>query len=242
MTLVISLGGSIVAPPNGPDGNFLLQIKELLASWLEQGDRKAILVVGGGSAARLWQNAYREFLELALKDKDGNLADKEGVSFDESLDRIGIAATRLNAQLVKEVFYKECLDPVVVDPTSDFLMTGRILVAAGWKPGFSTDYDAVLLAERFHAKKLINLSNIAQIYTADPKTDPNAKPLSSIAFDSLIQIVGPSWNPGANVPFDPIAVKKAKELGLSVIFASGKDVDNFSRILHEQPFVGTIIS
>ncbi len=237
MTLVISLGGSIVAPPNGPDGHFLLKFKALLRSWLAQGDRKAILVVGGGSAARLWQSAYREYLRLA------RLAGTEHAAvFDESLDRIGIAATRLNAQLVKEVFYEDCLDPVVTDPTSNFAMSGGILVAAGWKPGFSTDYDAVLLAERFNAKKLINLSNIAQIYTADPKVDPSALPLSSIAYDSLSQIVGTEWNPGANVPFDPIAVKKAKALGLGVIFASGKDLENFSNILNEQPFVGTIIS
>jgi len=234
MTLVISLGGSIVAPPNGPDGLFLLKFKALLKSWLAQGDRKAILVVGGGTAARLWQSAYRDYLKLA--------GTESGSSFDESLDRIGIAATRLNAQLVKEVFREDCLDPVVTDPTSDFAMSGTILVAAGWKPGFSTDYDAVLLAERFSAKKVINLSNIAQIYTADPKVDPSAKPLSSIAYDSLSQIVGTEWNPGANVPFDPIAVKKAKALGLSVIFASGKDLDNFSNILDDKPFVGTVIS
>ena len=206
----------------------------MLRSWLAQGDRKAILVVGGGTAARLWQRAYREYLKLA---------NAEGaIAFDEPLDRIGIAATRLNAQLVKEIFYEDCLDPVITDPTSDFAMSGTILVAAGWKPGFSTDYDAVLLAERFQAKKLINVSNIAQIYTADPKTDPNATPLSSIAYDALTQIVGTEWKPGANVPFDPIAVKKAKELGLSVIFASGKDLENFSNILNGQPFVGTIIS
>ncbi len=235
MTLVISLGGSIVAPPNGPNGLFLLKFKALLRSWLAQGDRKAILVVGGGTAARLWQNAFREYLKLAGYSETA-------AAFDEPLDRIGIAATRLNAQLVKEVFSEDCFDPVVTDPTSDFAISGKILVAAGWKPGFSTDYDAVLLAERFHAKKVINLSNIAQIYTADPKLDPSAKPLSSIAYDSLSQIIGTEWNPGANVPFDPIAVKKAKGLGLSVVFASGKDLENFSHILNEQPFVGTIIS
>lgn len=234
MTLVISLGGSIVAPPDGPDGLFLLKFKELLRSWLDGGDRRAILVVGGGTAARLWQNAFRDFLKLS--------AAEANAATDASLDRIGIAATRLNAQLVKEAFQEDCPDPVVTDPTSNFSMTGRVLVAAGWKPGFSTDFDAVLLAERFHAKKVINLSNIAQIYTADPKVDPSAKPLSAIAFDALSQMVGSSWNPGANVPFDPIAVKKARELGLNVIFASGKDLDNFSRILSEQPFVGTIIS
>ena len=34
----------------------------------------------------------------------------------------------------------------------------KILVAAGWKPGFSTDFDAVLLAKMFGVKKIIKVS------------------------------------------------------------------------------------
>jgi hypothetical protein len=43
----------------------------------------------------------------------------------------------------------------------DLPFSGRVLMAAGWKPGFSTDYDAVVLAERFGARiRILMLSNI----------------------------------------------------------------------------------
>lgn len=238
--IVISLGGSIVAPQEGPSGLFLLQFRNTLLSWLRGDDRRAIIVVGGGAAARNWQKAYREFLaNFSEMNGDGGLRDS---SFsNEALDRIGIAATRLNAQLIKEVFADYCIDPIITDPSSELKANGRILVAAGWKPGFSTDYDAVLLAERFNAKKVINLSNISQIYDSDPRIDPTAKPLSRITFDSLIQMTGTEWNPGANVPFDPVAASRAKEVGLRIIFASGSNLPNLSDILYEKSFVGTII-
>jgi len=235
MTVVISLGGSIVAPQGGPDGLFLSRFRKVLTSWLDADDRKAILVVGGGSAARQWQKAYKEFVE------DAGQKQARASQLDESLDRIGIAATRLNAQLVREVFSDYCPDQVITDPSADISMHGKILVAAGWKPGFSTDYDAVLLAEHFHADKIVNLSNISQIYSADPKKEPEAKPLTHITFDGLLRMTGAVWNPGANLPFDPIAAAKAKELGLRIIFASGTDLENFSRILIGDSFLGTII-
>ena len=242
MTIVISLGGSIVAPQGGPDGVFLSRFREILLSWLEKTEGKAIVVVGGGTAARQWQKAYREFLaQPSSAAAFQSLLSGDMEELDASLDRIGIAATRLNAQLVREAFADYCPDAVVTDPSSDIAMHGKLLIASGWKPGFSTDYDAVLLAERFHAEKIINLSNIAQIYSADPRKEPSARPLDHISFDALLKMTGKEWNPGANVPFDPIAAMKARELGLRIIFASGTDLDNVSGILNENSFVGTII-
>ncbi len=242
MTIVISLGGSIVAPQEGPSGLFLYDFRNVLLSWLNIEDHKVIIVVGGGYAARQWQKAYKEMIEIDKSTRgDGGPILGTDVDVRQSLDRIGIAATRLNAQLIKEVFSDYSRDPIVTDPSADITMNSRILIAAGWKPGFSTDYDAVILAERFHAEKILNLSNVSQIYSADPKVDPNAKPLLHISFDSLLQMIGTEWDPGANVPFDPIAAAKARELGITVIFASGKNLINFADILNDKPFIGTII-
>ena len=48
-------------------------------------------------------------------------------------------ATRLNAQLLRAIFADLCNEPVVYDPTQCSDFSGQVLVAAGWKPGFSTD-------------------------------------------------------------------------------------------------------
>jgi uridylate kinase len=116
-----------------------------------------------------------------------------------------------------------------------------VLVAAGWKPGFSTDYDAVLLAERFGAQMLINLSNIEKVYTADPRTDKNARPIDKITWADFRAMVGDEWVPGKNVPFDPVASRHAEKIGLKVICAAGKDLDNLKKILNDEDFTGTTI-
>lgn len=156
-------------------------------------------------------------------------------------DWIGITATRLNAQLVKAIFNDLCPNEVVYDPTADFQFQGKILVAAGWKPGFSTDNDAVVLAQRFGAKTVVNLSNIDTVYTDDPKTNPNARPLDTISWEDFRKMVGDEWTPGKNTPFDPIASKEAHQQGISVICAGGRDIENTRAILDGKPFKGTRI-
>ena len=233
MTTVLSLGGSIVAP-EGPDPAFLSSFMALVREHLAvDGERRLILVVGGGGPARLWQRAYRE---ASLARESGGKAEDH-----DAQDWIGVMATRLNAQLVKALLGPLSPQDVVTDPTSLSMFMGRVLVAAGWKPGFSTDYDAVLLAERFGAERLLNLSNIAKVYTADPRVDPAARPIDSISWADFRAIVGDEWSPGKNVPFDPVATRKASELGLEVICAAGRDLDNLRRILDGEDFVGTRI-
>ena len=227
MVTVLSLGGSIVAPDN-PDTEFLASFEKLVREWLaEDNSRKLILVVGGGGPARSYQKAFR-----AVSPN----------SSDDQADWIGIMATRLNAQLLKAIFADICPGDVVYDPTKVDVFTGRIIVAAGWKPGFSTDNDAVLLAERFSANTVINLSNIAKVYTDDPRTNPEAKPIDSITWADFRKIVGDEWVPGKNVPFDPIASLHAQKAGLSVICAAGRDIDNLREILDGRKFTGTMIT
>jgi uridylate kinase len=175
MVTVISLGGSIVAPL-GVDEAFLKSFITLIGELLKNDEKQRfILVIGGGGPARTWQKAYRNICPVGT---------------DDQADWIGIMATRLNAQLVKAVMGEWCVQDVVTDPTRVEPLIGRVLVAAGWKPGFSSDYDAVLLAERFQADSVINLSNIEQVYTDDPKKNPDAKPIDKISWQDFIQMVG----------------------------------------------------
>ena len=227
MTTVLSLGGSIVAP-DGPDPAFLASFITLVREHLALSpERRLILVVGGGGPARAWQRAFRE--------AGGPIEDHD------AQDWIGIMATRLNAQLVKALLGPFCPQDVATDPTSLSIFMGRVLVAAGWKPGFSTDFDAVLLAERFGADRVLNLSNIDKVHTADPRVDPTARPIDAISWADFSAIVGTEWSPGKNLPFDPIATRKAAELGLTVICAAGRDLANLRHILEGESFVGTTI-
>ncbi len=228
-TKVLSVGGSIVAPEY-PDTDFVKKFVEMVKKFLEENKNdRLILVVGGGGPARIYQKAFRSVCEIA--ENDGT----------DAADWIGIMATRLNAQFVKACFGELCKEAVVTDPTQANEFSGRVLVAAGWKPGFSTDNDAVLLAEKFDADTVVNLSNIEKVYTDDPRKNPDAKPLDEISWADFRKMVGDEWVPGKNCPFDPIASKKAQELKLVVICAGGKNIENTKSILEGKSYVGTTI-
>jgi uridylate kinase len=226
MITVISLGGSIVAPA-GVDETFLKDFTALVGEMLAADEkRRFIFVVGGGGPARAWQQAYRAVCP--------NPSNGEA-------DRIGIMATRLNAQLVKAVMGEWCKADVVTDPGRVEPLVGKVLVASGWKPGFSSDYDAVLLAERFQAPMVINLSNIERVYTDDPRKNPGARPIDRISWADFRAMVGDEWVPGKNVPFDPVASRHADRIGLKVICAAGRDLPNLRKILRGEDFLGTTI-
>lgn len=223
---VLSVGGSIISPDD-VDVDFLTRFRAALGAYLDADPgRKLIMVSGGGAPARRYQQAYRQIVSDHKSDEQ---------------DWIGIAATRLNARLLKAVFGGFCRNEVVIDPSEAESFDGQVLVAAGWKPGFSTDNDAVVLAERFGADTVINLSNIEKIYTADPKLDPDAEPIDQISWTDFRRMVGDEWVPGKNLPFDPVAAKRGSEIGLRVISAGGGDIDNLMAILEGRDFKGSVI-
>ena len=231
MTKILSVGGSIIVPEK-PDTTFLSEFVSMCISWLKSDkNNRLILVAGGGAPARVYQNAYNE------------VAEKTGLgAHANSADWIGIMATRINAQLLKACFGDYCKNDVVYNPTAENLaFDGQVLVASGWKPGFSTDTDAVYLGEKFDGKTIVNLSNIEKVYTDDPRKNPDAKPLDTITWTDFRKMVGDEWTPGKNCPFDPIASKKAQELGMTVICAGGKNIANIKAILEDKEYIGTTI-
>ena len=231
MTKILSVGGSIIVPEK-PDTTFLSEFVSMCISWLKSDkNNRLILVAGGGAPARVYQNAYNE------------VAEKTGLGAQaNSADWIGIMATRINAQLLKACFGDYCKNDVVYNPTAENLaFDGQVLVASGWKPGFSTDTDAVYLGEKFDGKTIVNLSNIEKVYTDDPRKNPDAKPLDTITWTDFRKMVGDEWTPGKNCPFDPIASKKAQKLGMTVICASGKNIANIKAILEDKEYIGTTI-
>ncbi len=242
ITKVLSVGGSIIAPDK-PDEKLLAEFSKMASDWLiNNPETRLILVAGGGGPARTYQNAYKAVAAQFDDAQKKSCLFKDDDETNYFCDWIGIMATRLNAQLLKTCFGPLCKNDVITDPTkAPDTFEGRVLVAAGWKPGFSTDNDAVLLAEKYHADTVVNLSNIEKVYTDDPRKNPDAKPLDVISWSDFRKMVGDEWVPGKNCPFDPIASKKASELGLTVICAGGKNIPNIRSILDGGDYIGTTI-
>ncbi|MFA6382657.1 MAG: UMP kinase [Candidatus Buchananbacteria bacterium] len=224
-TLVMSLGGSLIAP-DGLDINFLKKFKELILNYTKKGNR-VILICGGGNTCRTYQQAAR-IVNQKVSDRD--------------LDFIGIATTKLNAELVSAIFGEAAFESILTDPAKPVKTSCRIIVGAGFKPGSSSDKDAVLAAKAFGAKTVINLSNITYVYDKDPKKFKDAKPLKEMVWPNFLKLVGTKWVPGAHVPFDPVASKLAYQRRLKLVVMKGDNLNNLSNFLAERNFVGTIIS
>ena len=222
---ILSVGGSIIVPPQGFDISFLKRFRKLILSRVKKGE-KFVLVVGGGGTCRTYQQAAKKV--AGLKDVE--------------LDWLGIYTTWYNAEFVRMLFGNLAYKEVVKDPTKKIKTNKSIIIAGGWKPGCSTDYDAVLLAKNFGAKELVNLSNIDYVYTADPKKVKSAKPIKNLTWSEMKKIIGKKWTPGANLPFDPKATILAAKLGLKVVFAKGTDIAQVKASLGGKQTKGTVIN
>lgn len=223
-TIVISLGGSVIVPGE-IQVEFLKSFKDFILKFLKK-NYKFIIVAGGGSVARNYIKAASEVSDITSEDKDW----------------LGIHATRINAHLLRTIFKKEAYPIVLDSPHKPVKGKHNLYIACGWVPGWSTDYDAVLLAKRFKASKIINASNVDYIYDKNPKTFKDAKPFKNLTWKDYLKISGQKWMPGMNVPFDPIASKVAAKFKMTVVFAKGSDLDNLNNILTDKSFQGTIIS
>lgn len=219
-TCVISLGGSIIVPRE-IDSLFLKRFREII---LKVKEMRFVIICGGGSICRAYQAVAREMSRATQAD----------------LDWIGIQATRLNAELVRSMFGAMAHDKVLHDPSEPIDGDKRIIIGAGFRPGSSTDLRAVQLAERFDAAQVINMSNIDYVYSDDPKKNPNAGKLADISWADFRKLVGNEWDPGLNMPFDPIASRAAEAMGLKVVII-GNDIQNLERVLQKKAFRGTTI-
>ena len=222
---VISLGGSLIVPEE-IDVKLLKDFAALINARVAQGE-KFVLIAGGGKTTRKYQAAARAI--------HGDLAR-------DDVDWIGIHATRLNGHLLRTVFKDVAYPHVVKDPTRAIPKRYPVIVAAGWKPGWSTDYVAVRIAKNLGAKRMVNLSNIDYVYTTDPKKDPSAKKIEATNWKDFRALLPPTWDPGLNAPFDPIAAKEAERLHLEVAIMNGHNLDELDNYLSGKPFKGTIVS
>jgi uridylate kinase len=220
-TIIISLGGSLVAP-DGIDIGFLKSFQYSLRKYLTQ--KQFFILVGGGKTARIYQKAL---LEFGAKNSDR--------------DWMGINITRLNAEIIKQMFLANAYPKIITDPNKKVKTSKNIIVGAGWKPGWSTDYDAVLIAKTNNIKTIINLTNVDYVYDKNPNEFPDAKPFKEIDWKSFQRIVGDKWSPGLSMPFDPRATKLAAKLGLNVIIMNGKKLEELDKFLNHKPFIGTTI-
>lgn len=119
----------------------------------------------------------------------------------------------------------------------------RVLVGAGHLPGSSTDYRAVIFAGAIGADLVVNATDVAGVYTENPKTHPGAEKLDSLTYGELEAIIksNAAQAPGDYGLFDLKALRLAKRIGVPVVFVDGSDPEEIARAI-EGGHHGTTVS
>jgi len=215
--------------PGDIDTAFLKLFKKAVIKNLEK--NRFFIFVGGGKICRNYQKALLEF----------------GAD-NQKRDWIGIEVSRLNAKVVRQVFNQLAFSEIITNPAKKINTRKDIVIGAGSKPGWSTDYCAVALAKNMGIKTIINLTDIDYVYDKNPNkfsmTDGptgKLKAFKKIDWGTFRKIVPAKWIPGLSSPFDPRASREAEILKIKVVIINGRKLDRLEDFLNNQDFIGTII-
>ncbi|MEM3030547.1 MAG: UMP kinase [Candidatus Micrarchaeia archaeon] len=223
--VVLSIGGSLINPGE-PDVVFLQNMARLLRRVSKR--HPVAIVAGGGVVARQYAEAMR----------------KVGGSEFEA-DEAAILSTRQNAMLLIAALNGAAYPkvPLDFDEASRASLSHRIVIMGGTIPGITTDTDAALLAEKLHASRLVNLSNIDAIYSGDPKRDKRARRFTQLSYDKLIELASAAdkRRAGTNFVFDLLACKIIARSGIETHFVHGRDLESVERAIDGLKHKGTVV-
>ena len=228
--VVAALGGSLLRPEVEQRHAWLESLTEVVRDRVAMDDKLGI-VVGGGIAAR-------EGIELA----------RPIIDSEDRLDRIGIAATRLNATIVRESLADAGIPvsgsiPLSVNEAVSLLEERPVVVMGGTRPGHTTDAVAIRLAVASDADRCIIATNVAKVYDSDPRVNPNARSFDSLTHSQLQDIVGPAEHSkaGPSQVVDPIGADVAAVSGMRLCILDGRSVDTIRAAIEGEEFGGTVV-
>lgn len=220
---IIALGGSAIMPGKINTG-LLKNFRKLILKQIKSG-KKFIIVSGGGKLARDYQKAAKKIVTLPYED----------------MDWLGIHSTRLNAHLLRTIFRKEAGPVVLNSEEKPIKFRKSVIIASGWRPGWSTDYVAIRLAKKIGADSAIIAGKPAYVYTKDNQKHKDAKPIKKISWNEYRKLIPGKWTPGMSSPVDPIAAKFAKKWKISAYIVNGANLNNLENLLNGKKFIGTTI-
>ncbi len=223
--IVISLGGSLLFKEGNSDFN--LQYLKDFSKVLQPASKNGLAVlVGGGGIARKYVTAGREFQATEFQ-----------------CDTLGIRVTRLNSRIVAHSLGEKAVYCHNLTEGEAALKHGKIAVMGGLIEGITTDACSMLLAEQSGAKAVANLSNVDYLYSADPRSDKNAKKLEKLTHAELTQLAVDADKRLArtNFPFDLVACRLAQRSNIELKFVDGHNLKEVENALGGKQFKGTVV-
>ena len=180
--ILIKFSGEALADDSGfglSSSNIALltdQIEELWKEGIQIG-----VVLGGGN---FWRGRQGTNMDRTTADHMGMLATViNALALQDALEQKGVP-TRVQTSLT----IVRVAEPYILRKALKHLDQGRVVIfAAGTgNPYFTTDTAAALRAAEIGAEMLLLAKNVDGIYDSDPKTNKDAKKLSSISYKEFI--------------------------------------------------------
>ncbi len=219
--VLLKLSGEALAAGSGfgIDAIFIHKVAEEIAAVHALGCEIGI-VVGGG-------NFFRGVAQQAI-DMDRVAADHMGmlstvinsIALQDAIEKRGLTCRVMSAIEMHQV-----AEPYIRRRAMRHLEKGRIVIfAAGTgNPFFSTDTAASLRAMEIKADILLKATSVEGIYTADPKTNPDATKFEQITYNDILRL-------NLRV-MDTTAVSLCKDNNMPMMVFSMKEPGNIVRVV-----------
>ncbi len=229
--VLLKLSGEALAAGRGfgVDAVFIHEVAKEIVEVADTGCEIAI-VVGGG-------NFFRGVAEQAIG-MDRVAADHMGmlstvinaIALQDAIEKLGKFCRVMSAISMHQV-----AEPYIRRRAIRHLEKGRIVIfAAGTgNPYFSTDTAASLRAMEIGADVLLKATSVDGIYTADPKTTPDATKFTEITYMEILRL-------GLRV-MDTTAVSMCKDNNLPMIIFSMIERGNIARVVKGE-MLGSLVT
>ncbi len=223
MKIVLSLGGSVLAPR---DPERVGAHAEVIEDLVNEGHSVGV-VVGGGTIAREYIHTARALGANEIE-----------------LDQLGIDTTRVNARLLIAALSERA----VTSPATDYETAGEALrrdevaVMGGIAPGQTTDAVSAALAEYANADLLVYATSVPGVYSADPAADDDAHRFEELSATELVDVIADiEMTAGASAPVDLLAAKIIERSGVRTVVLDGTDPARVARVVTSGDHDGTDI-
>lgn len=178
------------------------------------------IVVGGGNIFRGAKEAAKG-MNRTVADQVGMLATlMNALCLQNALENAGVPTRVLSGlgvpQVCENYMYRKALR---------HLEKGRVIIFAGGtgNPYFTTDTGAVLRASEMQCEVVLKATQVDGVYTADPKSNPEAERYETVSYDEVIQ--------NQLKVMDLTAVALAKENNIPILVFSQHEGDSLVEVI-----------
>jgi len=227
--VLLKLSGEALAGDDkrGLNQDVLGEICDKIKEIVNLGAEVAI-VVGGGN---FWRGKYGNQIEQTSSDYMGMLATCiNGLALQDSLEYRGVSA-----RLQTSIEMKPVAEPFMQKKAIQYLEQGKVVIfsAGTGHPFFSTDTAAALRAAEIGAEVILLGKTTDAIYSADPKTNPDAVRYNQISYIDIL-------NKDLKI-MDSTATSFCRDNNIPIIVFGIKEPENIVKAIKGED-IGTYVS